>query len=29
MEDANGGLYVPEGSTPTIGWKKIVNDYEG
>ena len=30
MEDENGGLYVPEGSVPTIGRKrKIVDDYEG
>ena len=30
MEDANGGLSIPEGSIPTIGRKnKTVNDYEG
>ena len=30
MEDENGGLYVPEGSIPTIGWKnKTIGDYEG
>ena len=21
MEDENGGLYVPEGSIPTVGWE--------
>ena len=30
MEDANGGVSVPEGSVPSIGWKrKIVGGYEG
>ena len=30
MEYENGGLYVTEGSIPTIGQKrKIFNDYEG
>ena len=30
MEDANEGLYVPEGSIPTIWWKNKTNDdYEG
>ena len=29
MEDANGGLSIPEGSIPTIGRNnKIVDDYE-
>ena len=29
MEDANGGLFVPEGYVPTVGKKrKIVEDYE-
>ena len=30
MEDANGGLFVPEGSIPTVGKKnKTTNNYEG
>ena len=30
MEDANGGLSVPEGYVPAIGWKrKIASGYEG
>ena len=30
MEYASGGLFVPEGSIPTIGWKNKTNDdYEG
>ena len=30
MEDANGGLYLLEGSIPAVGWKrKIAGGYEG
>ena len=30
IEDENGGLSVPEGSIPIVGWKnKTTNDYEG
>ena len=30
MEDAIGGLSVPEGSVPIVGWKRKKDDgYEG
>jgi hypothetical protein len=30
MEDADGRLFISEGSIPTIGWNnKEENDYEG
>ena len=30
MEGENGGLYVPEGSVPVVGWKrKKAGGYEG
>jgi hypothetical protein len=30
MEDANGRLFIPKGSLPTIGWNnKEADDHEG